>query len=257
MNSVTFCTPYRTTSKSTYMKKIILSLFSMVCATTLLFSQQTINDENVQKRDVSSFHAIDVATGIQLLLTEGNAEEVAVSAATIDFRDKIVTKIENGVLKIYYENKLKSMNSKKEKKNLKAYVSYKNLDGLFVTTGAIVKIDGVLKSDKLKMKANTGAEIMGAIDVKELFLSQNTGSLVTLTGNCEEITVDGDTGSMFKGAGLNSNTCNASVSTGAGISIIAKKAIYAKANTGGYVKYSGDASVREIKTNTGGTVKKI
>jgi hypothetical protein len=30
-----------------------------------------------------------------------------------------------------------------------------------------------------------------------------------------------------------------------------------KANTGGYVKYKGEAGIRDIKTNTGGHVSRI
>ena len=36
------------------------------------------------------------ATGIKLMLSEGNTEEVAVSADKPEYRDKIVTKVENG-----------------------------------------------------------------------------------------------------------------------------------------------------------------
>jgi hypothetical protein len=36
-----------------------------------------------------------------------------------------------------------------------------------------------------------------------------------------------------------------------------EKELNVKANTGGYVKYKGNAGIREVKTNTGGTVSKI
>jgi hypothetical protein len=52
-------------------------------------------------------------------------------------------------------------------------------------------------------------------------------------------------------------SCNAKASTGAGISITAQKELSVKANTGGFVKYKGEASVKEIRTNTGGSVTKI
>lgn len=121
------------------MKKYLLSL-SLILAMLPVFAQQVINDPNAEKRTVSSFHGIDVSTGITLILTEGTAEEVAVSAATTEFRDKIVTKVENGILKIRYETKMGSINKRKESKDLRAYVSYKTLDHLDVNTGAEVEI---------------------------------------------------------------------------------------------------------------------
>lgn len=239
------------------MKKLFLSFFAVAIAATAVLAQKTINDPNAEKRTVSSFHGIEVGTGIELNLTEGNTEEVAVSASTTEFRDKIVTKVENGILKIQYETKMGSINKKKENKDLKAYVSYKTLDLLHATTGAEVKINGVLKSSSLDMKANTGALIDGEVDIAALKVSQNTGSKITLSGKAEKLDIDGDTGSKFKGEEMSTSNCNVTVSTGAIVSVKAEKELQAKANTGGVIKYKGNASIKEIKTNTGGSVTRI
>jgi hypothetical protein len=239
------------------MKKLLLSfLFIAVTGTTLL-AQTIINDLNAEKRNVSGYHGIDVATGIELTLTEGNAEEVAVSAATTEFRDKIVTKVENGILKICYETKTGSINKAKESKYLKAYVSYKTLDLLHVTTGAKVKINGVLKSASLSMEANTGAIVEGEVNIASLKINQNTGSKVTLSGKADKLDIDGDTGSKFKGDDMATSNCNVKVSTGAIVSVSAENELQAKASTGGSVKYKGSPSVKDIKRSTGGSVNKI
>ena len=239
------------------MKKLFLSFFAVAIAATAVLAQKTINDPNAEKRTVSSFHGIEVGTGIELNLTEGNTEEVAVSASTTEFRDKIVTTVENGILKIQYETKMGSINKKKENKDLKAYVSYKTLNLLHATTGAEVKINGVLKSSSLDMKANTGALVDGEVDIADLKVSQNTGSKITLSGKAEKLDIDGDTGSKFKGEEMSTSNCNVTVSTGAIVSVKAEKELQAKANTGGVIKYKGNASIKEIKTNTGGSVTRI
>src|SRR5262245_12588909 len=131
------------------MKKAFLSFLLLAGIATASFAQKTINDNNAEKRTVGSFHGIDVATGIELTLTKGSAEEVAVSASEIEFRNKIVTEVVDGILKIHYETKSGAINRRNESKNLKAYVSYKTLDHLNVATGADVKIDGVLESTSL------------------------------------------------------------------------------------------------------------
>lgn len=239
------------------MKKLLFSFFVVVLTGTFAFSQKTFNDLNVEKRAVSGFHGINVGTGIELILTEGSVEEMAVSAATTEFRDKIVTRVENGVLKIYYETKMGSINKTKESKDLKAYVSYKNLDLLHVTTGAKVKINGVLKSASLRMEVNTGGIVDGVVDISSLNVSQNTGSKVTLSGKADKLDIDGDTGSKFKGDEMSTSNCSVTVSTGAIISVNAEKELQAKATTGGRVKYKGSPSVKEIKRRTGGSVNKI
>lgn len=239
------------------MKKLALSILLIAITGLALLAQKTVNDPNVEKRTVGSFHGIDVGTGIELSLSAGNSEEVAVSANSTEHRDKIVTKVENGILKIYYENKLNSMNRKNEAKGLRAYVSFKTLDKLHASTGAEVEITGVIQSPSLDMKANTGAEINGKVEVGSLTLDQNTGSKVNLTGKADKLEVEGSTGSRFMGEDLITSTSGVKVSTGAKVTVNAGKELQVKASTGGIVKYKGSAGIREIKTSTGGNVSKI
>jgi hypothetical protein len=215
------------------MKKTFLSLLFLAGLATTSFAQKTIKDANAEKRIVSSFHGIDVATGIELTLTKGATEEVAVSASETEFRDKIVTEVVNGILKIHYETKTGA------------------------TTGAEVNIEGVLEATTLDLKVNTGGVVEGEVNIGTLNVDQNTGSKITLSGKVDKLDAEGSTGSKFMGENLNTNTCSAEMGTGAGIYISVEKELNVKANTGGYVKYKGNAGMGEVKTNTGGTVSKI
>jgi len=239
------------------MKKLLFVFLSLSFSVWGVQAQKTYNAANAEKRTIGSFHGIEVGTGIELRLSAGNVEEVAVSAETTEWRDKIVTEVENGILKIHYESKFGSINRMRESKNLKAFVSYKTLDKLHANTGANVKIDGLLKSNSLNLIANTGASVEGAVEIGAMTISQNTGSKVTLTGKAESLEIDGDTGSKFKGDELTTSTCNATVSTGAIVSIKAEKELQARAKTVGAVRYKGGAVIREVKANTGGTITKI
>jgi len=239
------------------MKKTFFSLLLLAGLASISIAQKTINDANAEKRTVGSFHGVEVATGIHLTLTKGATEEVAVSASEKEFRDKIVTEVVNGVLKIHYETKSGAINRKNENKKLKAYVSYTSLDLLYATTGAEVDIDGILEATTLEMKANTGGQVKGEINIGTLNVDQNTGSKITFTGKVDILDAQGDTGSKFQGENLTTNTCVVEMSTGAGIYISVEKELNVKANTGGYIKYKGNAGIREIRTNTGGTVSRI
>lgn len=239
------------------MKKLLLASFALTLFSTITRAQEPIHDANVEKRTVGSFHGIEISTGIDLVLNQGGTEEVAVSAAKTEHRDKIVTKVENGILKIHYKSEMGSINRIKESKNLRAYVSCKTLDLLEVNTGANVKINGVLNSSSLSLKANTGGLVKGEVNIASLTVSLNTGSKITLTGKAGKLSVDGDTGSKFMGDEMATSDCSVTVSTGAVVTVRAEKELQVKANTGGKVNYKGGASIREIKTSTGGSVNKI
>lgn len=252
-----FSTPVFVLLQIKFMKKIFLSILFMAATGVMLMAQKTFNDPNAEKRNVSGFHGIEVSTGITLYLSEGSTEEVAVSADKTEYRDRIVTKVENGILKIHYQTKTGSINKIRESKNLKAYVSYKTLDKLHVNTGAEVEINGVLKSSSLELKANTGGLVKGEVNISDFKISQNTGSKITLSGKTDKLEIGGSTGSKFMGENMSTGSCDINVSTGAQVWIKAEKELQVKASTGAVVKYKGSASIKEIKTNTGGSVTKI
>ena len=238
------------------MKITVLAMIAFLPVLSLQ-AQKTINDPNAEKRSISSFHGIEVGTGIDLQLTQGSTEEVAVSASSTEYRDRIVTVVENGILKIHYDSKLGSVNKRREPKNLRAYVSFKNIDLLNASTGAEVSWEGAIRAENLSLEVTTGALVNGSVDMGTLRVKQNTGSRITLTGKAGSLWVDGDTGSKFTGDELVAGTCNVSVSTGAKVSVRAEKEMEAKASTGGQVKYAGAAVIKSVKASSGGTISRI
>jgi len=237
------------------MKQIVLGIFMLLAGSVALQAQDWTPVPGAVKRDISGFHAIDANSGINVVLIASDKEDVYVSASTDEYRDKISTFVEGGVLKIKYD--LQIGKHKKEERNLKAWVYYKQLDMVNASTGVVVHWQGTLKATTMKMKVNTGAIVNGAVDITDLDVDQDTGSIVTLTGTSVRISVKGDTGSIFKGADLVTQNCSASASTGAGVYITVNKELNVKANTGGFIKYKGEGGIREVRTNTGGSVSRI
>ena len=94
------------------MKRILLSaclLYSFV----LTSAQKTVYDANAVLREGKNYEAIEISDGIDLFVSYGD-EAIAVSASEVKYRDKIKTVVENGVLKISYDEKGISWNSKRK-----------------------------------------------------------------------------------------------------------------------------------------------
>src|SRR6188474_3496230 len=143
-------------------------LFSLFVATGLIISasaQKTIKDANAEKRNVSGFHAIEVSGGIDLYLSQGD-EAVAVSASKDEYRDKIVTEVKNGVLKIWFDWK-SNLRVDWGNHKLKAYVSARNLDRLEGSGGSDIEIDGLLKTTKLDLEISGGSDFDGKVESDE------------------------------------------------------------------------------------------
>jgi hypothetical protein len=199
------------------------------------FAQKTVYDANATKRTVGSFHGIDASAGIQVLISQGNEEGVAVSVSDPEYADRIRTEVKSGILHIYRDNDWRFWN---QLKNFKAtvYVSFKNLDKIEVSSGASVK--GDIKGDNLST-------------------SQSSGGMVYLKGSVAKLKSDASSGGMLRAFDLATDFLSADVSSGGGIEVTVNKEVNADASSGGFVRYKGQALIRDISTSSGGSVKRI
>ena len=238
------------------MKKLFLSLITLITVAAFAQENTVIADANAQKRSLSeSFTGITVSDGINLYLTQSNEESVAVSASDEKYIERFKTNVENGILKIYFDNK--GINwSANERKKLKAYVSFKTLEKLHASGGADVKMQGSLDAANLDIKFTSGSAFSGKLKATELTVEQNSGSAIDISGTANNIKVDVSSGAVFKGYDLTVEFCDAKATSGGGIRITINKELSAKANSGGGVKYKGAAVIKDINVSSGGLVKK-
>lgn len=238
------------------MKKIGLLGLGILCS-LILFAQKEVNDPMAQVRKVSGFHAIKVATGIKVYLSQG-PEAVAVSASKEEFRDKIVTKVEGGVLKIYYEQETLKFWKNRSMKGVNpvAYVSIDKIDGVDIASGASVETAGSLQGDKLALDVSSGAVFKGAVAFKDVKADLSSGSVVNISGTSGTLSIDASSGSVFHGFELAVNNCDVDVSSGAGAQITINKEMSAEASSGGYVTYKGSGVIRNVRTSSGGSIRK-
>ncbi len=237
------------------MKKLFLSLITFV-SVAVVAQEKTIADANAQKRTLSgSFTAISVSDGVDLYLTQGSEESVAVSASEEKYMERFKTEVVDGTLKIYYD--YKGINwAANDKRKLKAYVSFKTLEKLHASGGASVDVQGNLTADKLEVKFTSGSSFDGKIATKEIAVEQNSGSAVNISGTAGNIKVDVSSGAVFKGYDLAVDFCDAKATSGGGVRITINKELNAKANSGGGIKYKGSAVIKDLNVNSGGSVKK-
>ncbi len=232
-------------------------LFSLLVLSGLMITasaQKTINDANAEKRNVSGFHAIEVSGGIDLYLSQGE-EAVAVSAAKTDYRDKIITEVKNGVLKIWVDWK-NGVKLNWDNRKLKAYVSVKSLDGLKASGGSDVDVDGTIKTTKLDMDISGGSDFKGNIESDELKIEASGGSDVSVSGKATKLNIDVSGGSDFSGYDLASDICNVEASGGSDVRVTVNKELSADASGGSDVYYKGSGLIRDLKTS-GSSIKKV
>jgi len=205
-------------------------------------------------RKVEKFRAINVGTGIELTLTGGHAQQVEVSATTLDQREHILTKVSDGVLSIHYDNPdERAGNSKKDRQNrkLRVAVTADQLTSLAASSGAAVTASGPFAMPDFQINLSSGAALRADLSVSVLIIRQNGGSVIDLTGQAPRFDLNLTAGSVFNGEKLLTNRAQIEASSGSIAKLAVKEVLLAEASGGSSIKYYGSPEV--TKNATGGS----
>lgn len=233
------------TMKNESMKYLLIALlaFGFTCSQ----AQTVINDKNVQLRDVGKFWGIKVSGGIDVYLSQGQDYALAVSASEERFRDAINTEVRDGILVISFnnENILKFDNNK----NLRAYISFKELESLEVSGASDIIINDALKSNAIRMKFSGASDIRGKVDIENLVMNISGASTLKLNGHATNLTLEASGASDLKNYELSVDNCIAVISGASDIRLTINKSISAKASGASTLYYKGEPQQRNVESS--------
>ena len=149
-----------------------------ICSLSALFAQKVIiNDPNAASRSVEAFSAITISSGIDLYLSQGNEDAVAVSASNERYRDRIRTSVENGVLKVWYESE--RVRFRPGNKKLVAYISFRAINKISASGASDISVTGSIKGDELNIVLNGASDFKGSVQLNKLRIDQSGASDAT------------------------------------------------------------------------------
>jgi hypothetical protein len=239
------------------MKKIIASIVLSGFVIAGL-AQKTIHDTNAEKRSVSGYHGVAVSGSIELFLTQGSEESVAVSADDTKWLEKVITEVKDGILHIYIENKNKlKIDWGLHAKKIRAYVSIKNIDYLSSSGSGDVHIEGNLKADKLKINISGSGNIKGGLAIDDLTVGLSGSADADFSGNAGKsdfhISGSGNIGSYD----LSTAVCQVSISGSGSVKATVTKELSAHTSGSGNVYIKGDGLIRDYTSSGSGKFKRI
>lgn len=211
------------------------------------------NSDKTENRNVSNFNAVKVSTGIDLYITMGTSESVKI-VADDDIIDELITEVKDGTLKIYMKQSNNWFNWNTGNQTRKAYVTVKELQAIDASSGSDVKSENTLKGEDLKVKASSGSDVELDVYYKNLWLDTSSGSDAKISGKTKNFEAEASSGSDITAHDLESKICRISVSSGSDATVNVTDELYAKASSGGDVRYSGNPQVKDIDESSGGDV---
>lgn len=234
------------------MKRIILTFLTVTAFQAALFAQLTIRDPNAQVREAKNFHGISVGNAFSVVLVQGHEEAVAVSASEDKYRDMIRVEVKNGILHIGLEKGKWNIGNRK----LKAYISFRNIDKLDISGACDVRVEGVLKSDDLRVELSGASDLKGKLEVAQLSVKLRGASDMKVDGSVTRMSIDASGASKFKGFGLAADYCNANASGASDIKITVNKELSVHASGASDIDYKGTGVIRDLKTSGASNVSR-
>ena len=237
------------------MKKILFIFLAFIISSAIWAQEKQINDANAEKREVKPFRSIRVSDGIDLYLTQSNNQVVAISASRDEYKSRLKTEVEDGVLKIYYDHESLSDWSGSNKK-LKVYISFVTLDKLTAVAGSDVVVEGIIKEELLSLYLNSGASFKGNVEVGKLIVEIESGAKMELTGFANTFNVSANSGAYVDAFSFAANKADVRSATGAKIEVHVKDELKLYSSSGGRIFYKGEAVIKDIETKIGSIIRK-
>ncbi|MGK6343863.1 DUF4252 domain-containing protein [Chryseobacterium sp. DT-3] len=239
-----------------------------------LTSENNSSYLNGEARNVGEFSGIQVSTGVNVVFKQESPTNVKVIADS-DKLQYIITKVENGILKVYIDNK----GTKNLKfRNLSVNISSPRMDNIKASSGANFNVVNSIKENDLVIDASSGANVKGDFKISNkvdigtssgasiragittgtIMVKASSGSNTAIEGRADSGIIDISSGALFKADGLKLDKLEAEATSGGNLSVNVSTRLKVKASSGGLVKYKGRPEIESnISKTSGGALKPI
>ncbi len=236
------------------MKKIIVGLLLSCMMLFASAQKEIVNDPHASIRTINaSFNSIKISDGIDLFLSQSDDEAVVISASDEKYKDDIKTVVENNTLRIFY---LGTKGWNNNKKNLRVYVAFKNLESVQASAACDVQVAGIIKVPSLLLTLSGACDFKGAINVTDLKMSLSGASDIKIKGIAINVQVESSGASDVTGFDLVTDFCIAKASGASDINITVNKELTAYASGASDISYKGNAVLKDMHTGGASSVSK-
>jgi len=229
---------------------LLMSIFMTSCNMDINFGNGikgngVIAEES--RKVTEDFTNVSASEGIQVFVTQAKNFSIEVEADE-NIIDLIGTDIKNGKLRIHAIENIGHATKK-------VYVSLPEIATLRSSSGAQLKAENTIASNRLSINASSGALIAADIDATDVQIDASSGANLDLSGSADAAEIDGSSGANIKAKDLSTKACDASASSGANVTVHALETLKADASSGGNIAYKGDPSVSKNKSVSGSVSK--
>jgi len=228
----------------------LIALFVITLFTTSCIINGVVGSRNVttESRTIeANFTGIKVSQGIEVQLTQDT--EVSLSAEfDNNLHELLITKVEDGILKIYFEENVS------KRKSSTIYLTMPKISEITTSSGAEVTAKNTLKVNELIVDSSSGSQIDIRVEANSIESNSSSGSQIDIKGTSENLVANASSGSNIDADELLVKNVFADASSGSSIDVQATESITAKASSGASIECKGNPKERDVQKSSGGNV---
>ncbi len=227
------------------MKMKIKLVFAVFIAFVGISQAQTQKDS----RSLRDFNVVKVSNSIKAELVKGDENKVEITASGID-----VGNVETAVVGDALEVRLARGNFRNHA--VRVVVTYKDIQGIEASSSAQVVAKSNIEAIEAYLSSSNNAYLEASVTADKLNMDAATNSRIFVKGKVKQLEVNAYTNAQIDGMKLVAEKVNVLGNTTASISFTATSSINGSLATAAKIVYDGNPSEINVKTGTGGSIKK-
>lgn len=228
----------------------LITLFFSSCGHSINLGTEKKGSGNIttETRTVTEdFKNIKVSDGIEVIVEQADKKSITVEADD-NLQQHIITKIENGVLKIEVDETYNATEAPFVK------VKMPVINGLNANSGSEIKSQNVLITENINVKSSSGSEINIDVEADFIKLETSSGSTIEVNGKALKSETFSSSGSELNAKNLMANEIIAKAESGSETSVYPILKLEAKASSGGEIDYYKIPKTISKEENSGGNI---
>lgn len=208
-------------------------------------------DGNVLKetRQVSSFSEVDISGAFDIVLRQGDKEEVVVEADA-NLLPVIRTEVTGSTLKIDTRRPVRNPEV------LRVYITFRDLKMIDASGAVDLRSEGILKLSDLSIDASGASDSKLDIEVNRLKLDCSGASKLRFSGTAGTIEMDLSGATDIFAYDLVAESCSIEISGAGNAQVHATKKIRADISGAGSIKYKGSPSDIDQRVSGAGSIRR-
>ncbi|EAY27079.1 head GIN domain-containing protein [Microscilla marina] len=248
------------------MKKSIALSFALLLLTLVAQAQST------ETRNLEAFSRLSVAEGIKAIVVKGNTEAIDISVSGNITAKEVLAEIKGDRLRVHLEDgrryrrvdvKVKitcrslTAISASSAARIDLQSNFKNIAKVSASSAGSVKTNYTISGSSMALNVSSAGRFEGKVQANDLKLNASSaGKMLLSGGSTNTLVARGSSSGRIKAQDFTSQSAEIRVSSGGSIRVNVSQTIEARASSGGSIIYAGNPQKVNVKSSSGGSIRK-